>query len=270
MATMSLGKTSAEREVEIRIDDEVFRIISDDNYIDMPDNRFEPHMVRLFKSLIQRDDLVLDIGANIGCTALLFARNAREVHAFEPSVPTFGYLTRNIRTSGAKNVVLHNHALGSSATVTELTYPPTFRAGAFISDKLSAGPDHVIERIRVETVDSLGFSPDFMKIDTEGFELHVVRGAKATLAKAQPTVVMEMNHWCLNAMQRIFIPDFLDVLRSTFPILLAVHGRSYRNLHNPAEAYHVMHEHIVHFKYGNLIGAFSESRLRKFQEVFTG
>ena len=47
-------------------------------------NTFEPRMTRLFSTLIQPTDTVLDIGANIGCTTLVFSELGSHVHAFEP------------------------------------------------------------------------------------------------------------------------------------------------------------------------------------------
>ena len=73
--------------------------------------------------------------------------------------------------------------------------------------------------------------------------------------------MLELNHWCLNAFQRTSIPDFLDLLRSTFPILLAVDGDTYMDLHDEGERYIVMYHHILHMRYPNVVGAFDEDRL---------
>ena len=120
-----------------------------------------------------------------------------------------------------------------------------------------------------EVIKSSGIqSIDFIKIDVEGFEGHVLRGAQDTLLSHKPIVVLELNHWCLNAFQRTSVPDFFDSLRAMFPILLAVDGSSYLNLHDENESYIVMYHHIIHMKFPNIVAAFSEPQLRMFKDQY--
>jgi hypothetical protein len=120
-----------------------------------------------------------------------------------------------------------------------------------------------------EVVKSLALSKvDFIKIDVEGFEGHVLRGATETLCSYRPIVVLELNHWCLNAFQRTSIPDYFDLLRSIFPILLAVDGSSYLNLLDESESYIVMYNHILHMRFPNILAAFDENRLTKFRSLY--
>ncbi len=121
--------------------------------------------------------------------------------------------------------------------------------------------DEVLKSLNVSRV-------DFIKIDVEGFEGHVLRGAKQTLATYRPVVVLELNHWCLNAFQRTSIPEFFDLLRSIFPILLAVDGSSHLNLHDESHRYIVMYHHILHMRFPNIVAAFDESRLDRFRALY--
>lgn len=70
---------------------------------------------------------------------------------------------------------------------------------------------------------------------------------------------MEMNHFCLDVLQRITIPDFLDFMRSVFPYLYAIDtdNATVVDLHIPDKAYFVMHEHVVRQRFPNLVGGFS-------------
>src|SRR5947207_14473424 len=80
----------------IRIGDRRFSIMSDDSYLDRIRGGFEPHMLALFKTLVPPDGVVLDIGANIGCTTLWFAGHAMAVYSFEPSPSTITFHTQNV------------------------------------------------------------------------------------------------------------------------------------------------------------------------------
>ena len=263
----------AEREVMVDIAGKRYPISSDDTYIDHMKRGFEPNMVRLFQATATGSNTLLDIGANIGCTAILFGTLAKTVHAFEPSATTFAFLKKNVTRSGLGNVSLHNIGLGAESGEFTLTFSPSNRAGGFVSNQTQASAGHVVENIVIHPLDDVvaGLAlrgVDFIKIDVEGFEGHVLRGATRTLSTFHPVVVLELNHWCLNAFQRTSVPDFFDLLRSIFPILLAVDGSSYLNLHDPGESYVVMYHHIVHMRFMNVLCAFDESRLQPLRKGF--
>ena len=256
-----------ERSVTTKIGDKTYRITSDDNYLEHIKGEFEPAMVTLFASLLRDGDCVLDVGANIGCTSLLFSQVASQVFSFEPSPTTFGLLQKNLAAGGAHNVVAANLGLGNSEGEFELTFAPDNRSGGFVSNLTTASSGHQVESIRIVAGDAYLRGAhirhvDFIKIDVEGFERNVIEGLADTLERCKPVVVLELNHWCLNAFQRTSVPDFFDFLRGVFPFLYAVDCADVRNLHDPNDAYHVMYQHIAHnFRYPNLVGGFDQSRV---------
>ena len=202
-------------------------------------------MVHLFECLLRKDFCVADVGANIGCTSILFGELAARVISFEPSPSTFRYLQQNIRRAGLANVELCNYGLGAQRGDTKLTFSANNRAGAFISGDMKTSSGHVVEAVHIETlddvIDGLGNARlDFIKIDAEGFEKDVIEGARDVISRDEPLIVLELNHWCLNAFRRIAVPDFLDYLRSIFPLLYAVENTRYLDLHDEAESYIVM------------------------------
>ncbi len=268
--------TNNEEEVlmSVKIDDKTFEMAGDDYLTIYVKNDFEPHMVYLFKSLVNKTDNVLDIGANIGCTSILFGALANKVVSLEPNPSAFDFLKRNISNSRLKNVVIQNIGLGASAGEFEMAFDRGNRSGSFINNFQQASSEHEKVKVHIERLDDVEdrfklFPIDLIKIDVEGFEQQVLQGAIKTIEKNKPIVVLEMNHWCLNAFQRICVPDFLDFLRSVFPVLLAVDGRSYANLHDKDESFSVMERHIIHAKYSNIVAAFDEARLSRFRQLFT-
>lgn len=254
----------------VEIGGKQFTLTSDDDYLVNIGSTFEPETVRLFKTLAH--GAVLDIGANIGCTALLFSDLASHVHAFEPSPSTHTLLCENVKVAG--NVTTHNIGLGDTPGESELTFAPNNRSGGFVSNKTSASAGHVVEKITIRTLDDVVqqlelTAVDFIKIDVEGFEGHVIRGGLKTLSRFHPVTALELNHWCLNAFQRTSVPDFLDYLRSVFPILYAIQGQTYLDLCDPSETYAVMYRHILHMEYVTLVGAFHDGQLAEFHSQYT-
>lgn len=240
-----------------------YEISSDDEYLRAIGSHFEPQMSSLFERLVQKTYRVLDIGANIGCTALLFAELAERVDAFEPSPSTFEFLQTNVKNSGHSNIDVHNYGLGSQNEDLTISFAPDNRSGAFVSNKLQASDGHSIEKIVIRKGDDV-ISDDpvgFIKIDVEGFEKDVIVGLKGIISRDEPIVVLELNHWCLNAFQRICVPDFFDFLLDVFPILYAVDDQKWVDLRDSSSRYTVMYEHINHLKFPNLVGAFRSSQI---------
>ncbi len=248
----------------IRIGKKSFKVSSDDQYLAEMTSDFEPYMVQIFNSLVGKKDVVADIGANIGMTALLFSDLAQSVYAFEPSPSTFKILQNNLNLNAINNVQAVNVGLGIKKENLTITFAKNNRSGGFVSEKIRPEDGHISEHIKIETLDNFYASqhvaPTFLKIDVEGFEQNVVKGGLHFINEYKPTVVMEMNHFCLDVLQRITIPDFMDFMRSVFPVLYAIDNdnSSIVNLHEPQQAYFVMHEHVVRQRFSNLIGGFSQ------------
>ena len=288
-------RSSEERLVRTKINGKPYSISSDDDYLDHVEGEFEPEMVSLFKSLIQPTDTVLDIGANIGCTSLLFGDLARKVYSFEPSPTTHRWLIENVQRAKLNNVEPINLGLGKDAGTFELTFAPNNRSGGFVSNLTNASEGHQVEQITIAKGDDFIrerqiAKVDFIKIDVEGFEQSVIQGLAETIARDQPIVALELNHWCLNAFQRTSVPDFFDFLRSVFPYLYAVDMRytsnlrdrlqrellpflydkkDAKNLHDQNAAYHVMYRHILHgSSYPTLVGAFKPKQLSALSSMF--
>ena len=233
------------------------------------DSAFEPHMVQLFRTLVGPSDVVADIGANIGLTALLFSTLADKVLAFEPSSSTYGFLQDNLAQAQVKNVETVNIGFGQRAESLTITFAANNRAGGYVSQKIRPTHGHVTEDISIETLDEFFSATNpkltFLKIDVEGFEQNVIKGGRKLLNETKPVVVLEMNHFCLDVLQRITLPDFLDYLRSVFPCLYAIDSDNsvVADLHDPDQAYFVMHEHVVRQRFPNLVAGFNAGIKKK-------
>jgi len=264
------------RETSVRafIGSKQYQLSSDDDYLSHIQGEFEPDIVNLFTTLVEPDHVALDIGANIGCTTILFANIANKVFSFEPSPTTFHFLQKNVDRAKSSNVTLINMGLGKVNGQYELTFSPGNRSGGFVSNQLQTSAGHQVEQITILKGDDFISNEklsrvDFVKIDVEGFEWDVIEGLRDTLDTFKPVVALELNHWCLNAFQRITVPDFFDFLRNIFPYLYAVDKTDIRNLHNAGDSYHVMYHHIVNnFQYPNLVGAFRKEQLARFSEAY--
>ena len=276
-------------EVRLSIGTRAYQIRSDDTYLRamrpgtmhrieaavrraVRANRFEPRMTRLYSTLVRQQDVVLDVGANIGCTSILFAQSARRVVAFEPVPKTFAHWQRNIDASGHLNCVGMNIALGDENKASQMNYADSNRSGAFVSDSVAgAGESAVIEVRRLDDLAaSLGVpAVDFVKMDVEGYERKVIEGGWSTIAANRCVVQLELNTWCLNAMHRTSLPDFLDFLLDRFPLVHGVENGSYADLRKTSARWLVMHKNIVEQRFKEMVVGFDASRLERFYSQYT-
>lgn len=238
-----------------------------DHYFSKLTDEFEPHLVSMLEAMCGEGNLALDIGANIGCTALALSQivgNGR-VAAFEPVPRTFAYLSKN--AEAVPNVAIHNFALGKEPGTLPMQGAEGDSSGAFIANQFHIGNagyfqvDVPVRRLD-DAFPSLGLDRvDFIKIDVEGFELDVFEGAAETLRRFKPRVVLEMNHFCLNMFRRMTYPEFRERLLRIFPCVFAIDGARYVDLTSESDAYSVGYEHIVMFRFPNLVAGFDRDDL---------
>lgn len=144
---------------------------------------------------IRHGDVILDAGANIGFTALYFLKcGAHRVHAFEPDPRNFSRLAQ-LQTGG--RVLAYPEALGSEEGEVEFFMSRSHNQGSTLDPRMLekfpvvfAGSERI--RVRVCTLQSRlpGVHFDFMKIDVEGAEAALLRGARALLETHPPRVIL--------------------------------------------------------------------------------
>ncbi len=139
---------------------------------------------------------VLDVGANVGSHSMNFARVADMVYAFEPHPHTFYNLCANILLNSAMNVQPFNFALGSDTDVLEGNGSTTVWNIDPHQKNSAMGMEVGIGSLPVpiRTIDSLDISPlHFIKIDTEGHEYEILKGAAITLIRENVIVYVEIH-----------------------------------------------------------------------------
>lgn len=257
----------------LKIGDHFYNVVSDPIYGQHLGGEFERHTCELI-SCFDADAVCLDVGANIGMTTLLMSKLFKEVYSFEPVPSTFSLLKRNVERNRLENVALFNFALGSEAFSAEIQFWEGNRSGGFINDVTKASDGHVTEKIMVERGDVIlqerHLTCSFIKIDVEGYELHALRGLEQSISQSKPVVMLEANHWCLNALQRTSMPDFVDELLDTFPILYAVHANKRRlDLHNQSDRYVFFALNIQRNEFLDVLGGFFPAQFDRFTSFFS-
>jgi FkbM family methyltransferase len=131
---------------------------------------------------MDRPKCVVDVGANIGAFSLYQAmvKEAGSVIAFEPSPDAFVRLAKNVQINGLLNVRVVNAAVGDKQGVL------SFSEGRMsVNSKVSENGSLKVPCMTLDTELSHIPSIDILKVDTEGYEMHVLQGASETLKKTK-------------------------------------------------------------------------------------
>lgn len=172
-------------------------------YLPSGDTHFESALLRDGNYLIDRlykamelvpdkeSKVALDIGAHCGLWAKVMAKHFRYVHAFEPAPDSFQCLIENLKD--CHNVTLHCTAVGEGVgrgSMHDDVSKPT-RIGNTGARFWRPDPEG---DILMTYIDRLCFHDvGFVKIDVEGQELYVLKGARETLGKWHPAVILEIG-----------------------------------------------------------------------------
>ena len=149
-----------------------------------------------FERSIRRTWHIADVGANQGLYTVYFSRQAAEgrVYAFEPDPKLSAKLTENIQRNSVVNVSLFNAAAAARKGKLPL------QAGRFnrgdnriVSNKATSSRTVEVDAIPLDHAVS-GLHLDLLKIDVQGFEVEVLRGAER-LMQANPDLLICLEFW---------------------------------------------------------------------------
>jgi len=149
---------------------------------------FDRDSYELMMSAVKSFRTAIDIGAHVGTWSIPMASHFKQVMSFEPDWVNFKYLLAN--TSGINNIIKHNIALGAANEWVGMEKGSENSGQSFISTNTK----NLSQPILMAALDDYDLSGvDLIKIDTEGFELNVLRGAAFTIAKCSPVIMVELN-----------------------------------------------------------------------------
>ncbi len=169
--------------IALHLDDHIDNIIWWNGY-------YEKHPTRIFLKLTNPGDCVVDVGANIGYYSVLAASrigSAGKIFAFEPVLSIYQRLLENV--SELKNIKPEKVACGNTTGEIKIyVADDTCSAGSRISQPIENHPLK-IETVPIIKLDNelMGEKVDLLKIDVEGYETEVLRGA-VKLIRTNPQI----------------------------------------------------------------------------------
>lgn len=150
-------------------------------------------------NLVKKNSVIIDVGSNIGQTAMTFAQISSEnslIYGFEPDPINYTKAVGNLKLNKFKNIVYKNIGLGSSKGELPLKIDTPANRGGNRIDLKNVSENSV--RIEIERFDDVILELkidkiDLVKIDVEGFELEVLKGAENSLKIYKPLLFIEID-----------------------------------------------------------------------------
>lgn len=155
-------------------------------------------------SILEKNSVILDIGANIGWYSILFSKRllGTTIYSFEPIEETYRYLITNITLNKSVNVFPFNFGLSDKQGSSTYYYFPG--GSVLASEKNLISSSKAKETVcKVETLDKFISSQnisklDLIKCDVEGAELSVIKGGINAIKKLVPIIFIELfERWTL-------------------------------------------------------------------------
>ena len=151
--------------------------------------RIEPEMLPITK-LCAPDGIAVDVGAWFGPWSYWLSRVVNRVETFEPNP----FVAAKMECHLGKNVFVHRKAASDKTGIQQL-----FLSGDGVgleaqSSLLGSDPSAQTLDVELVTIDSLNFRDvRLLKIDVEGYEYHVVKGAETLIKRDFPVMVIELE-----------------------------------------------------------------------------
>lgn len=185
---------------------------------------FQSHVSRNKFIHIPADGIIFDVGANIGVMALQFAQTVPQgkVYAFEPTHAAYKRLQENIALNpdlGRRIQTTQTFVSSGEIAEENMVAYASWKVGGSKSN-LPTHPVHLGQALSTENVGTITLDDfveahaiprlDLIKIDTDGHEPEVLRGARRTLEKLQPKVIFEIGQYVMTE-KNISFDFYLDL-----------------------------------------------------------
>jgi FkbM family methyltransferase len=152
---------------------------------------YEPEMIDSVRNALGPEAVFFDVGAHIGQYSLMAAAHCHAVHSFEANHVTFEALRHNVASNRLRNVSVNECAVCDYAGTAEFYESSGDNPGA--SSLYGKEQKVTVQTVTLDSyAGNINGRPVVIKIDVEGAELQVLRGAKELLTRNDVTVFAEL------------------------------------------------------------------------------
>jgi FkbM family methyltransferase len=183
------------------------------------DGIYEPYTSDLLLEKIPPGGIFLDLGANIGAVSIPLFKRRRDINivCVEASPRIFGYLDKNLDRNGFSAIKRINNAVFYSDGIEMDFFSPDDKHGKGSLSPVFTDKANKVTTLKVDTLVGKCGLPgvNVIKIDVEGYEYHVFKGAEGLLTDEKaPDILFEFVDWAEEQADGVGIGDAQRLLRS--------------------------------------------------------
>jgi FkbM family methyltransferase len=161
---------------------------------------YEKKTIDLIKKSLTPSSVFFDVGANIGSITLPVARTTgAKVYAFEPSKLSFPFLKKNVLDNNLDNIILNNYAVYSEDRIQLQFYESEEKYGnSSFSNTIKDQQHYFVQTVSLDNYCNRNkvSKINMLKIDVQGYEIEVLKGALSLLKKKGiDVIIFEMESW---------------------------------------------------------------------------
>lgn len=155
---------------------------------------YEHSLIMWCEQFLKQDGVFIDVGAHMGAYSIILSKKCKTVHSFEPQTLTYNNLNYGVKVNNCDNIITHHCALSSDnrkGKIYQISYDCNESTiNPLIAERCSTISEDDIE---IKTLDSFNIeNVCLLKINVEGHELEVIKGAQNTLKNSNyPPIVFE-------------------------------------------------------------------------------
>lgn len=142
--------------------------------------QYQLHKFRACEPWVKGRNLAIDVGGHCGLWSRNMCKVFKEVEAFEPLEAHRECYVKNV----AGQFTLHPYALGNKKGKVSIHTTNGSSGDSWVDGQ---------GEIEMKRLDEFGLTPDFIKIDCEGYELFVLEGAVETIKRGRPCIIVEQK-----------------------------------------------------------------------------
>lgn len=168
------------------------------------DGEYQKQQRDAILKFVNKNGNAIDIGAHVGFWLRDMCKQFKYVYAFEPIEEVRQCLAKNV---GAENYSTYSFGLGSKNDVIKVNYNPAETGNTYASEEGN-------QTITIRKLDDMNLPKiDYIKVDTEGFEIEVLKGGENMIKEYKPFIHVEVKERILKK-QGISSNDVNDYLNS--------------------------------------------------------
>lgn len=143
------------------------------------------HLLKFFAENPGRNKMMIDVGAHIGGFSVIYSQYFDRIYSFEPNKKSYEYLEKNLKLNNCTNVTTWNFAISNDLDSGDMVhYGNPDNSATF---KLVSG-----DSVKCAKLDDNFLYADFIKIDTEGNDVNVLKSGEKLLRNSKPFLEVEV------------------------------------------------------------------------------